>query len=209
MVQVALSSVTLLFLVALAATSPAPLTNSRGVVAVGDWSWEYWVETIIADPESALSVDEALEAAAKSAAAHESWSLISSNHLGLDVRAGCTHANMIPADGSLEERQEQFLVCNDGKPSAWAPDAVTCINYLAGLNANCGTRTATAMCTAGNAQIVGSGSGAGEVSTNCNNVARTAGRIMDRCWRSDNTVQGGMPAYEQGAMWVYVSAPLI
>ncbi|KAJ0297668.1 uncharacterized protein N0V96_009964 [Colletotrichum fioriniae] len=183
MVQVALSSVTLLFLVALAATSPAPLTNSRGVVAVGDWSWEHWVETIIADPESALSVDEALEAAAKFAAAHE--------------------------NGSLEERQEQFLVCNDGKPSAWAPDAVTCINYLAGLNANCGTRTATAMCTAGNAQIVGSGSGAGEVSTNCNNVARTAGRIMDRCWRSDNTVQGGMPAYEQGAMWVYVSAPLI
>ena len=43
---------------------------------------------------------------------------------------------------------------------------MTCINYLAGLNANCGTRTATAMCTAGNAQIVGSGSGAGEVSTN-------------------------------------------
>ncbi|KXH26342.1 hypothetical protein CSIM01_03720 [Colletotrichum simmondsii] len=183
MVQIALSSVTLLFLVALAAASPAPLVNSRDAVAVGDWSWEHWVETIIADPESALSVDEALEAAAKSAATHE--------------------------DGSLDRRQEQFLVCNDGKPSAWAPDAVTCINYLAGLNANCGTSTATAMCTAGNAQIVGSGSGAGEVSTNCNNVARTAGRIMDRCWRSDNTVQGGMPAYEQGAMWVYVSAPLI
>ncbi|KAK0372717.1 hypothetical protein CLIM01_09939 [Colletotrichum limetticola] len=209
MVQISLSSVTLLFLVALAAASPAPLINSRDAVAVGDWSWEHWVETIIADPESALSVDEALEAAAKSAAAHEGKSFIPINCLYLNVNVGCMHANIIFVDGSLDKRQEQFLVCNDGKPSAWAPDAVTCINYLAGLNANCGTRTATAMCTAGNAQIVGSGSGAGEVSTNCNNVARTAGRIMDRCWRSDNTVQGGMPAYEQGAMWVYVSAPLI
>ncbi|KAK1656847.1 hypothetical protein BDP55DRAFT_721873 [Colletotrichum godetiae] len=183
MARVTLSSITLFFLVAITAASPAPLASSRDTVAVGDWSWEQWVETIIANPDSALSVDEALEAAAKSVAAD--------------------------LDGSLEKRQEQFLVCNDGKPSAWAPDAVTCINYLADLNANCGTVTVTAMCTAGNAQIVGSGSGAGEVSTHCNNVARTAGRIMDRCWRSDNTVQGGMPAYEQGAMWVYVSAPLI
>ncbi|KAL2878325.1 hypothetical protein SGCOL_006294 [Colletotrichum sp. CLE4] len=183
MARVTLSSITLFFLVAITAASPAPLASSRDTVAVGDWSWEQWVETIIADPDSALSVDEAPEAAAKSVAAD--------------------------LDGSLEKRQEQFLVCNDGKPSAWAPDAVTCINYLADLNANCGTVTATAICTAGNAQIVGSGSGAGEVSTHCNNVPRTAGRIMDRCWRSDNTVQGGMPAYEQGAMWVYVSAPLI
>ncbi|KAK1655092.1 hypothetical protein BDP81DRAFT_445759 [Colletotrichum phormii] len=193
MVQIAVPSVTLLFLAAITAASPAPLASSRNTVAVGDWSWESWVETIIADPDSALSVDEALEAAAKSV-----------------VADGGQRANKdFVLDGSLEKRQEQFLVCNDSKPSAWAPDAVTCINYLAGLNANCGTVTATAMCTAGNAQIVGSGSGAGEVSTHCNNVARTAGHIMDRCWRSDNTVQGGMPAYEQGAMWVHVSAPLI
>ncbi|KAK1472800.1 hypothetical protein CCUS01_17270 [Colletotrichum cuscutae] len=189
-VQIALSSVTLLFLVALAAASPAPLVDSRDAVAVSDWSWDHWVETIIADPKALYPSTKPLK-------------------LRPNPQRLTKHANIIFVDGSLDKRQEQFLVCNDGKPSAWAPDAVTCINYLAGLNANCGTRTATAMCTAGNAQTVGSGSGAGEVSTNCNNVVRTAGRIMDRCWRSDNTVQGGMPAYEQGAMWVYVSAPLI
>lgn len=123
MVQSARSPVTLLFLMALAAASPAPLVNSRDVVAVADWSWEHWVETIIADPESALSVDEALEAAAKSTAAHEGNSFISTNCLYMNVKIGYVRANMVSVDGPLDKRQEQFLVCNDGKPSAWVCEA--------------------------------------------------------------------------------------
>ncbi|KAF6810758.1 hypothetical protein CMUS01_13404 [Colletotrichum musicola] len=181
MVHFSLVSLSLLSAASLAAASPTAPTVQRDLTPE-NFSWERWAESLIADPATALSVDEAVAVANQT----------------LSLREG----------GQGEKRQEDTVRCNDGKPVASAPDAAWCIDYLAAKNTDCVTTFATAMCTRGNAQIVGNSNG-NRAATNCNNVARTAGKIMDRCWRADNTVEGAMVAYNQPVMWVFISGPTI
>ncbi|KAL2125801.1 hypothetical protein VTI74DRAFT_2713 [Chaetomium olivicolor] len=133
------------------------------------FSFAQWVEDIIANPDTALTVDEAI-AAANAAG-------IVGSAGGLQKRANCDHA-----------------------VGVWtrAPgrDAAACVDYIArlgGLGYSCGIPPDEAvkqMCRIGGAQIVGLDSAYQSNWVNCNDVARTAGRIFDSCWRADDTVMG-------------------
>ncbi|CRK24994.1 hypothetical protein BN1708_014097, partial [Verticillium longisporum] len=137
------------------------------------FSFEQWVEDIIANPDGKhLSPEEAVDA-----------------HL----------AYINGTDVSLLESRalEKRVTCwtsSTSPPPAWGPDAVTCINYLASI----GSRGCTVyqygqlFRRCGNARIYGTtgGSQSLPVTDICNNVARAAGRVMDSCYRSDNTVRG-------------------
>ncbi|KAF3801383.1 hypothetical protein GCG54_00005539 [Colletotrichum gloeosporioides] len=88
-------------------------------------------------------------------------------------------------------------------------DAVSCINYLAGLGStSCVVSNAKShFCTIGNAQITGVTSGSIPAASSCNDVARGAGYIMDACTLKDNTVQGSEFAYGNGDLLVWIRKP--
>ncbi|KAL8377042.1 hypothetical protein RB595_007937 [Gaeumannomyces hyphopodioides] len=130
------------------------------------FSFAQWVEDIIATPEKALTPEQAVEA----------WN--------------ATVATMDPR--VLEKR----VICNNvAGTEASVPDAVICINFLAALgDYRCETSTVSQFAYSGSnpgARIVGVGAGGGGVSSSrCQDVARTAGQIMDSCTRADGLVQG-------------------
>ncbi|KAK6540725.1 hypothetical protein TWF694_008116 [Orbilia ellipsospora] len=89
---------------------------------------------------------------------------------------------------------------------ASVPDSVACINYLAGLgNQPCvASVSGTVFCRRGQTQITGiSILGQGQTATSsCNDVARGAGQIMDKCTRGDGTVRGANAAWGNGNLIV-------
>ncbi|KAL8397207.1 hypothetical protein RB594_004068 [Gaeumannomyces avenae] len=90
---------------------------------------------------------------------------------------------------------EKRVICNYAAGTeASVPDAVICINFLAALgDYRCETSSVSQFAYSGSnpgAQIVGVGEGGGVSSSRCQDVAHTAGRIMDSCTRADGTVQG-------------------
>ncbi|GAB1318350.1 hypothetical protein MFIFM68171_08560 [Madurella fahalii] len=133
------------------------------------FSFEQWVEDIIANPDTALTVDEAIAAAQA--------------------------ADVVGSAGGLRKRvrcdQESI-----GWPRAPGRDAAACVDDLArkgnsGVNCGIGNNVFNIqMCRIGGAQIVGSKSNPSQQSANCNDVARTAGIVFDNCWRSDDTIVG-------------------
>ncbi|KND89289.1 hypothetical protein TOPH_05999 [Tolypocladium ophioglossoides CBS 100239] len=133
------------------------------------FSIEKWVKDIISDPAGHhLSPEEAAAA-------------FKANSAGLKFREVDT----------LEKRDGG---CNN-HPTNWAysPDAVWCIQNLAAKGSTaCEANTLTIFCTHGRGQIAGvvRGSPNNYGSTSCQHVAEIAGKILDRCWRSDNMVQG-------------------
>ncbi|KAH7374868.1 hypothetical protein B0T11DRAFT_344715 [Plectosphaerella cucumerina] len=147
------------------------------------FSFEQWADAI-AKGEPHLSVEEAVQAA--------------------------DAANSGP-NGNVERSLEKRLRCNHlDLGSAWAPDAVACINQLASNGQTCRVDVTVAFCTIGNAQIVGVRGGPGPYTeSSCQDVARAAGYVMDNCWRADNTVQGDHYAWGNGNMAVHIAAPSI
>ncbi|CAM1509579.1 Fc.00g033180.m01.CDS01 [Cosmosporella sp. VM-42] len=146
------------------------------------FSFEGWVNDIIADPDAALTPEEAVQA-----------------HDSSDQSGG---------SGSLNKR----VTCRDDSgaiKAAYVPDAVACINQLAAMgDAPCNVRGATELCRIGNAIIEGvAGGGVADTSDSCNNVARAAGKIMDKCTRSDETVNGSELSFGQEHMMVHIAAP--
>ncbi|KAH6855511.1 hypothetical protein B0I37DRAFT_442339 [Chaetomium sp. MPI-CAGE-AT-0009] len=133
------------------------------------FSFEQWVEDIIAHPDTAMTVDEAVAAAQAS--------------------------DVVGSAGGLQKR-----VRCDQETIGWkrAPgrDAIACVDSLArkgnnGVNCAIGNgEFSILMCHIGRAQITGSKSDASRQSANCNDVARTAGKVFDSCWRSDDTIVG-------------------
>ncbi|RMI95250.1 hypothetical protein BHE90_017025 [Fusarium euwallaceae] len=95
-----------------------------------------------------------------------------------------------PTEGSLDKR----ATCHDtAYAAANVPDAVACINQLAGKGetACVVARSSSRFCEIGGAAIDGFvPAGAEGTQAPCSEVARAAGRIMDTCWRADNTVKG-------------------
>ncbi|KAL2141778.1 hypothetical protein VTI28DRAFT_2034 [Corynascus sepedonium] len=167
MVKIALSLVGLAMAASVAA-APAPSAEASAAVTRTTFSFEAWVEDIIANPDTALTVDEALAAA-------EAADVVGS------------------AGGLLSKR----ATCD---PSGWARanarDATSCVNDLARKGGN-GVQCAIGqgqfniqMCSIGNAKIVGIKNTSPRVAVNCNDIARTAGKIFDSCWRSDDTIVG-------------------
>ncbi|KAL2193835.1 hypothetical protein P885DRAFT_63610 [Corynascus similis CBS 632.67] len=140
-----------------------------------------WVEDLIANPDTALTVDEAI------AAAHA--------------------ADVIGSAGGLQARAPY---CDQPWESANARDAAACVDALAakGKNGqNCVVdRSSVEFCRIGNAQIVGSKVGDTK-SANCNDIARTAGLIFDSCWRADDTVKGSEYCVSNRGIQVNIAKP--
>ncbi|KAK4118057.1 hypothetical protein N657DRAFT_442809 [Parathielavia appendiculata] len=130
------------------------------------FSFAQWVEDIIANPDTALTVDEAIAAA---------------NEAAIGGSAG-----------GLQRR----VWCDQDWPRAPGRDAAACVDYLARIGRDGVTcaipsnRFDIQMCRIGGAQIAASRSTQLPQPVNCNDVARTAGLIFDSCWRADDTIIG-------------------
>ncbi|KAF5618713.1 hypothetical protein F52700_12233 [Fusarium sp. NRRL 52700] len=116
-----------------------------------------------------------------------------------------TGALAIPS--SLFERVD--TTCRDDLPEdtlANVQEAVECINYLASLNQDCTAGVSgVPFCRRGNTQITGLAVGlpADQTTTSsCQEVARGAGVIMDKCSRGDGRVRGANPAWGNGNLLV-------
>ncbi|KAL2151402.1 hypothetical protein VTH82DRAFT_6500 [Thermothelomyces myriococcoides] len=187
MVNFALSLVTL----AIASASSVAAVPAGGpnaaVTSETTFSFSQWVEDIIANPDTAMSVDEAIEAA-KAAA-------------------------VVKRAGGLLARDDQVLCEKPGWPRANGRDAAACVDYLArkgmeGTDCVIGEgEYAIQMCHLGNAQISGSKSDRSRQSANCNDVARTAGLIFDTCWRADDTIVGSRLCITNNQMQVNILGP--
>ncbi|KAL1801380.1 hypothetical protein ACET3X_001722 [Alternaria dauci] len=171
-----------LSLAALGTAIPSPSPDTSPYIT-SSFSWVSWVDSIIADPSTALSPEEALAAFNAGASAPE----------------------------DLLTKRQAFANCQQltsSPPSVG--DAVACINDLAGRgragqNCDVSSISGAVQCRIGSANIVtvrGGGSG-GPTVVNCNDIARAGGIIMDRCTRGDNTVSG--TAYiPQGGVAVHI-----
>ncbi|KAK4099169.1 hypothetical protein N658DRAFT_174926 [Parathielavia hyrcaniae] len=132
------------------------------------FSFAQWVEDIIANPDTALTVDEAVAAA---------------NVAATVGTAGGLHKRVPNCDKAV------------WRPAP-ARDAAACVDHIAragGLGWICGmtsTEYSVEFCRNGGARIAGSRSVQLPNPVNCNDVARTAGLIFDHCWRADDTIVG-------------------
>ncbi|KAK4149512.1 hypothetical protein C8A00DRAFT_18801 [Chaetomidium leptoderma] len=159
-------------LVALAMSASVAAAPSEPSKTTG-FSFEQWIEDIIANPHTALTVDEAIAAAQA--------------------------ADVV---GSTDGLQKRYLQCNTaGWKRAPGRDAAACADDLArkgnnGVNCVIPSNTGLIeMCRIGGAQVHAAKPTRVvnlpvPQSANCNDVARTIGQIFDNCWRSDDTVLG-------------------
>ncbi|KAH6635964.1 hypothetical protein F5144DRAFT_508050 [Chaetomium tenue] len=164
MVRATLTTVALLAVCR--AVGAAPSAAESKVVS-SDFSFADWVEQIIANPDAAMTPDQAVDAF--NAARNNTGSVEHSKR------------------GELTKR----VTCNES-PGTEAPvhDAVACINYLASLGQQkCECQSYRQFCSLGGAQLTGQ-SGVNHITVPCNDIARAGGLIMDSCTRADNTVQG-------------------
>ncbi|KAK4148359.1 hypothetical protein C8A00DRAFT_19799 [Chaetomidium leptoderma] len=166
----------------LASLALAPALALPAAPTEGDsevFSFGKWIDGIIANPDgNNLTPDEAVAA----------WSASSNG-----TRAG-----------ALEKRAP--LVCT-GYSFCKVADAVWCINYLAtigGQGQRCEVTTAANWCGHGSARLNGLTAVGASTSSNCNDVARAGGYIMDACTRSDGLVSGTAPAYGNGNLIVEI-----
>ncbi|KAH6839494.1 hypothetical protein B0I37DRAFT_358082 [Chaetomium sp. MPI-CAGE-AT-0009] len=149
------------------AAAPAPAEASTAVSGT-TFSFEAWVEDIIAHPDTALTVDEALAA----------------------VEA----ADAAGSAGGLVKR----ITCGPSRwPRANGRDATACVNDLARKGNNgviCAIpkgKLELQMCHIRDAKVVGIKADLNtRQAANCNAIARTVGKLFDQCWRADDTVSG-------------------
>ncbi|KAH8699359.1 hypothetical protein GQ44DRAFT_832157 [Phaeosphaeriaceae sp. PMI808] len=145
-----------------ASVAAVPASNAAAAVS---FTFSQWIEDIIANPDGEhLSPEEAVTA--KNAA----------------------EGALSPANPLLKRNPE----CRFGHANA--KNAASCLNDLAkkgagGINCRVNQPLQT-FCRIGNAEVIGSVSNNYPQSVNCNDVARTGGKIFDSCWRSDDTVGG-------------------
>jgi hypothetical protein len=170
-------------IISLAAIAGAiPTGTSDKSIIYSDFSFSSWVDNLISDPSSALTPEQALD--------HFNAGLTSStNHL--HKRADC------------EQKGDQ---------PALVGDAASCIQELAARGAagqECNVDSVMkSQCRRSFAQIVTVKGDPfkGPKSANCNEIAKTAGMILDSCTRKDGTVSG-QSSFDRIA--VHVQQPLI
>ncbi|KAF4456559.1 hypothetical protein FALBO_15381 [Fusarium albosuccineum] len=108
---------------------------------------------------------------------------------------------------TLEARDVSCMDNLPGDTLANINEAVECINYLASLGGQActGGVSGTSFCRRGNTQITGLAVGLPSDKTataSCQDVARGAGLVMDRCSRGDGKVRGQNPAWGNGHLMV-------
>ncbi|KAI9899778.1 hypothetical protein N3K66_006239 [Trichothecium roseum] len=153
-----------------------PIEQEEGTVT-SSFSFEEWANGISADPEgNHLSPDEAVASAIE-------FGTESSSH---EKRAGNIVCNT--AGVKVAKADSCLAPFRDKK----APSAAACIDKIARRGGQtCHSKTITTFCSNSGAEIVGATTGPKfDVKTTCQKVAATAGKVMDICFRSDNTVQG-------------------
>ncbi|KAM5345694.1 hypothetical protein ACJ41O_011555 [Fusarium nematophilum] len=185
--MVHLSSSTLAILASASVVAGMPSTSPAGSLSLASnhdaqqpFSFESWVESIIANPDGDhLSPEEAVKAA---------------------------EASRTGGEGSLDERAWCWGDDNVTK-AAYVPDAVKCINRLAAKGKKrCRVDGTGLLCKIGRARIRAQTGGTTKTkqSDTCNNIARSAGKVMDKCTRADNTVHGSEYAWGNKYMVVNV-----
>lgn len=143
------------------------------------FSFEKWVDSIIANPDTALSPEQAIEA----------W-------------AASTNGTAVSEASQLSKRS-----CVAMADQAYVPDAIVCINKLASLGSQACVANAVAFFwTHGRAQVVGVAGPVAMVSTTCQKVAQTAGKIMDQCTNGQFT-GGQLPNVADSRMAVHLRLP--
>ncbi|KAJ0381786.1 hypothetical protein COL922a_013849 [Colletotrichum nupharicola] len=191
----------------LAAVAPLAAAAPAATPAPEIFSFAKWVDGIIANPHGDnLTPEEAVEAYYKSVNASEA--------AALEWDYGRARKRDDAAEGASPDwdygRVRKRATCNTiAGTQASVADAVSCINYLAGLGStSCVVSNAKShFCTIGNAQITGVTSSSIPAASSCNDVARGAGYIMDACTLKDNTVQGSEFAYGNGDLLVWIRKP--
>ncbi|KAH8204569.1 hypothetical protein TruAng_001198 [Truncatella angustata] len=104
--------------------------------------------------------------------------------------------------------QTRDVTCRDDLPSsslARTSEAVECINYLSSLGSQACVATVSgqSFCRRGQTQITGLSRIPGKnAQSTCQEVARGAGLILDRCSRGDGTVRGANEAWGNGNLLV-------
>ncbi|KAF1976412.1 hypothetical protein BU23DRAFT_551871 [Bimuria novae-zelandiae CBS 107.79] len=82
-------------------------------------------------------------------------------------------------------------------------DAAWCINNLAAKGSTrCKAGLRTTFCKHGTCELAGVSTGTAQAT--CANVARGAGKILDRCSRSDGTVKGWGAAWGNGNLQITI-----
>ncbi|KAF4956965.1 hypothetical protein FGADI_3377 [Fusarium gaditjirri] len=181
MVKLALTA---LGIFAISASGGSVSSRKTDTKDTAPFSLESWASGIIADPDGAHPNPE------------EAFALV---------------VNQIETyPGALEKRAVR---CNTvPRTSASVADAVWCIDFLArrpGQRCGVGAGGRSSFCRHGLATIQGVSSypvWKGGTSSPCGNVARSAGRIMDKCTRG-GTVQGVNTAYGNGYLSVHIRRP--
>ncbi|CEJ92988.1 hypothetical protein VHEMI08609 [[Torrubiella] hemipterigena] len=108
----------------------------------------------------------------------------------LSVEEALAQLNATRANTLSSPRNDPYMCGNVPNLPAYGPDAVECINYLAGLgNTLCEVHGFSLFCKRPHAEIVGVTGNAGYDFSTCQHVAQFAGGIMDRCYHDDH-VQG-------------------
>ncbi|KAK3948400.1 hypothetical protein QBC32DRAFT_59387 [Pseudoneurospora amorphoporcata] len=140
---------------ALPFAAAAPTTTTTETLEVREvFSIEKWVDSIIANPDTALSPEQAIEA----------WTASTNG------------------TSSSEALSKRAASCASMADQAYVPDAVVCVNKLASLGSQACVANAVAyFWTHGRARVVGVAGPVAKVSTTCQKVAQTAGKIMDQC----------------------------
>ncbi|KAJ5006675.1 hypothetical protein K4K48_002842 [Colletotrichum sp. SAR 10_66] len=207
----------------LAAVAPLAAAAPAATQAPEIFSFAKWVDGIIANPHGDnLTPEEAVKAYYKSVNASEAAALDwdygrARKRDNADETASPDwdygKRDEVPEAATPDwdyGRVRKRATCNTiAGTQASVADAVSCINYLAGLGStSCVVSNAKShFCTIGNAQITGVTSGSIPAASSCNDVARGAGYIMDACTLKDNTVQGSEFAYGNGDLLVWIRKP--
>ncbi|RGP67602.1 hypothetical protein FSPOR_5789 [Fusarium sporotrichioides] len=113
-------------------------------------------------------------------------------------------STVVAVPHTLEKRE---VTCRDDRPNselANANEAAACIDYLASLGSQpcVATISGQSFCRRGNTQITGIARGATERTATCQQVARGAGLILDKCTRGDGKVRGANEAWGNGNVLV-------
>ncbi|KAM0410801.1 hypothetical protein ACHAPD_010612 [Fusarium lateritium] len=111
---------------------------------------------------------------------------------------------VVAAPDTLEKRA---VACRDDRPNselANANEAAACIVNLASLGSQpcVATISGQSFCRRGDTQITGLARGAPTRTSTCQEVARGAGFILDKCTRGDGKVRGANEARANGNLLV-------
>jgi hypothetical protein len=163
-------------------TTAVPTSTSDSSIVHSDFSFSSWVDSLISDPTSALTPEQALE--------HFNASLTSRSN-PLQKRVTCEQKGDQPALIGDVASCNQELIARGAAGQQCNVDSV--------MKSQCRRSFAQIVTVKGDPF-------AGPKTMNCNEIAKVVGLIMDSCTTKDGTV-GGQMTFNDIA--VYVQQPLI